>query len=139
MGPDYDPYYYAKMRRGMARNDPMHALAGPLEHREYVRDFVGNDDGMLAAPSMAAAIPAYTGAKYLDELFRERGAVGNPLLHLLYSVGKSQGLFGRARSPASWDEIFAGYQGLFSGINDRHARRTPSANEPVPNATLAAN
>jgi hypothetical protein len=96
MDPTLDPYFYAKLRDAMARNDPMHAIVGPLEHREFVRDFV-NTGGMLSAPSMALGIPAYTALKAL-------------------------GLFPQARSPASWDEIFAGYQGLFSGLQDRFSK-----------------
>jgi hypothetical protein len=108
------------LRQKMSRNDPMHAVAGPLEHREFVRDLVGNE-GMLAGASMAAATPAYTARKYVDEKFAENGALGNPLLYLLYAKAKANGMLGRPRSPASWDEIFAGYEGLFSGLKDRAA------------------
>jgi len=122
-----DPYHYAALRRGMTRNDPMQAVAGPLEHREFVQDVVSGG-GMLAAPAMAAAIPTYTGAKYLDERFRDSGGLANPIAHTLYSIGKAKGLFGKARSPASWDEIFAGYEGLFSGLKDRMAQ--PAIRKP---------
>jgi hypothetical protein len=129
-----DPYHYAALRRGMMRNDPMQAVAGPLEHREFVQDVVSG--GMLAAPAMAAAIPVYTGAKYLDERFRAVGGLSNPIAHTLYSIGKAKGMFGRARSPASWDEIFAGYEGLFSGLQDRLAKQP--AQQPRVNYASAA-
>jgi len=95
-----DPYYYARLRAAMPRNDQMHAVVGPLEHRDFVREFV-NSGGLLAAPAMAAAIPVYTALK-------------------------AAGMFPKSRSPASWDEIFAGYEGLFSGLNDRYAKHAPT-------------
>lgn len=97
MSGHFDPYYYARMRQMMPRNDSMHAVVGPLEHRDFVREFV-NSGGPLAGPSMVPAIPAYT-------------------------LLKALGLFPQARSPANWDEIFAGYEGLFSGLQDRLTRK----------------
>jgi hypothetical protein len=88
-----DPYFYGRLRQQLPRNDLMHGVVGPLEHKEFVRDFV-NTGGMLAAPSMVLGIPAYTALKWI-------------------------GAFPKARSPASWDEIFAGYEGLFQGLRDK--------------------
>lgn len=130
-----DTLHYGLLRQKMPRNDPMQAVIGPLEHREFVRDMVGGA-GMLPAASMAAATPAYTAGKYIDQKFAEGGAAGNPLLYALYALAKSKGMLGRPRSPASWDEIFAGYQGLFSGLNDRYAKRAaPTEQDQYASAT----
>ena len=94
----FDPYYYGRMRAAMPERDPMHRVVAPLEHREFVREVVGRDPYM--ALPMAGAIPQYTWLKYLG---------------LLPTAPST--------SPASWDEIFAGYQGLFSGLQDRWANR----------------
>jgi len=97
----FDDYKYQRMRSALPANDPMHAVLGPLEHRDFVREFT-RDGGPLAGLSMAAAIPVYTALK-------------------------AAGLL-KARSPASWDEIFAGYEGLFSGLRDR--RKPPQQERP---------
>lgn len=89
-----DPYYYSRLRANMQPNDPMHALVGPLEHREFAREAVGRNPA-LAVP-VAAGIPLWT-------LLKRLGAL-------------------KTRSPASLDEMFAGYEGLFGGISD-YARR----------------
>lgn len=89
-----DPYFYGRMRANMAPTDPMHAVIAPLEHREFVREIVGRNP-MMAIP-MALAIPEYTWLKYLGVLPTAPNT-----------------------SPASWDEIFAGYEGMLSGLKDR--------------------
>lgn len=89
----FDPYVYGRMRAAMPEHDPMHKIVAPLEHREFVREVVGRNP-LMAVP-MAGAIPQYTWMK---------------LLRLLPKAPNT--------SPASWDEIFAGYEGLFSGLND---------------------
>lgn len=80
----------------MSDSDPMQAVAGPLEHREFAENFV-TDNPALAIPSLAVATPLYTAAKALGV--------------------KS------ARSPASLDEIFAGYEGIGRGIQSLRNRR----------------
>ena len=91
----FDPYLYGRMRAQMAPTDPMHKIVAPLEHREFVREVVGRNP-LMAVP-MAGAIPGYTWMKYLGLLPKSPNT-----------------------SPASWDEIFAGYEGLFSGLKDRY-------------------
>jgi hypothetical protein len=89
-----DPYFYGRMRANMRPDDPMHSIVAPLEHREFVRDVVGRNP-LMAVP-MAAAIPQYTWMKYLGLLPKAPNT-----------------------SPASFDEIFAGYEGLFQGLRDK--------------------
>lgn len=93
-----DPYYYGRMRANMALTDPTHAIVAPLEHREFVREIVGRNPGM--AVPMAGAIPVYTLLKRLGLLPKAPNT-----------------------SPASLDEIFAGYEGMLGGLRDYSARR----------------
>ena len=88
----FDPYYYSRLRYQMPDADPLHGVIAPLEHREFVREAVSRNP-LMAVP-LGLAIPPYTWLKHL-------------------------GLLPQARSPASWDEMFAGYEGLFSGLLDR--------------------
>jgi hypothetical protein len=88
-----DSYKYGRMRTGMLPTDPMQSIIAPLEHREFAREAVGRNP-LMAAP-MAAAIPMWT-------LFKALGIIPR----------------GPNTSPASMDEIFAGYEGLFSGLGD---------------------
>ena len=81
----------------MAPTDPMHRIAAPLEHREFAREVVGRNP-LMAVP-MGLAIPPYTLMKYFGLLPKAEST-----------------------SPASWDEIFAGYEGLFSGLQDSAKR-----------------
>lgn len=75
----------------MSPDDPQHAIVGPLEHREFAEDFVGQNPA-LAIPALAVGTPLYTAAKALG-------------VH-------------SARSPASVDEVFAGYEGLGRGVSN---------------------
>lgn len=85
-----DPYYYSRLRDSLHPNDPLHAVVGPLEHREFAREAVSRNP-ILAAP-IAAGIPLWTLLKKLGML--------------------------NTRSPASTDEMFAGYEGMLSGLGD---------------------
>lgn len=85
-----DPYYYSRLRDSLTPGDPLHSVIGPLEHREFAREAVGRNP-TLAAP-VAAGIPLWTLLKYLGLL--------------------------KTRSPASLDEMFAGYEGMFGGLRD---------------------
>lgn len=69
----------------------MQSLLAPLEHRAYARELWKVDPVQAAA--MVGAIPAYQGAK---------------ALHLTPSDESS--------TPASLDELFAGFQGLIEGL-----------------------
>ena len=91
---DRDPYFYGRLRHRMAPADPMHSVVAPLEHREFTRETVGRNPWM--AFPLAAAIPQYTWMKYLGLLPKAPST-----------------------SPASWDEIFAGYEGLLQGLQDK--------------------
>lgn len=64
------------------------AHLGPLEHEAFAREWV--KDNPLAVLSLLPAIPAYTGAK---------------------ALGLVEG-----RSPASLEEILAGYRGMWQGL-----------------------
>lgn len=88
-----DSYKWGRMRAGMLPTDPMHAIVAPLEHREFVNESVKNNPA--SAVPLAGAIPLYTLLKALGMLPK-----------------------GPNTSPASLDEIFAGYEGLFSGLKD---------------------
>lgn len=68
-----------------------HDVIGPMEHKAFVREAVRDDPWMAVA--MGFAIPAYTALK-------------------------AMGVFPDARSPASMDEVFAGYEGLYEGVTD---------------------
>jgi hypothetical protein len=87
-----DAYKYGRMRQKMAPTDPLQAVIGPLEHREVAADFV-REHPVAGLPAMLLAAPAYTGSKMLG-------------LH-------------KNRSPASLDEIFAGWEGAIQGIRQR--------------------
>lgn len=64
-------------------------ILAPLEHQAFAREWT-QENPLLAVPSLTFAIPAYTAAKSLGLL--------------------------RARSPASWNEIKAGYRGMIQGL-----------------------
>jgi hypothetical protein len=83
------------MRRQAPAN--MQGMLAPLEHRAFAREFA-TESPVLAGISMPFAIPAYTAAKALG--------------------------LTNARSPASLDELFAGYHGLAEGML---SRAVPSA------------
>lgn len=70
----------------------LQAKLAPLEHQAFAREWT-QDNPLLAAPSLAVAIPAYTAAKAL-------------------------GLTG-ARSPASLAEMLAAYRGIWQGLRGR--------------------
>lgn len=91
MTPDYsqmswDELY--RLRNSLAPNDPRQAEIAPYEHQAFARESVSQNP--LMAPSLAVATPAYTLAKLLG--------------------------LQKARSPASWDEVGAGYRGIGQGI-----------------------
>ena len=100
-----DPYKWGRMRHGMLPTDPMHKIIAPLEHREFMREVVGRNP-LMAIP-MAGAIPQYAWMKMLGMLPKAANT-----------------------SPASWDEVFAGYEGLFSGLMDNvKSKHTPNEDE----------
>lgn len=76
----------------------MHAVAAPLEHREFARNAVADNPAM--ALSLAAAIPAYT-------------------------LAKGAGVLPTAPSttPASLDQVFAGFEGIAQGLRKRLLRQ----------------
>lgn len=76
------------------------ALLAPFEHRAFSREFV-QENPLAASVSLPVAIP-------------------------LYMLAKKLGLQ-KARSPASVDEMFAGYQGLIEGLRALLAQRNPIA------------
>lgn len=122
---ELDPYFYGRMRASMHERDPlMHSIIAPLEHKEFAREAVGRNP-MMAAP-MAAAIPLYTGGKVAGQ-FAKRTAPntammpgGMGLMLLLHKLG----LYPQANtSPPSFDEMLAGYEGMFSGLKDNLTRK----------------
>jgi hypothetical protein len=121
----YDPGFYTQARLRLPQDRAVQQSAAPSEHREFVRDAVANDP-LAMAPALAVAIPAYTGMKKFNESVRSHMAgptAYNPS-HIpaiaLYLALQKAGMT-QSRSPASLDEIFAGYEGLFSGLKDRYA------------------
>lgn len=64
-------------------------VMGPMEHRAFAREWT-KDMPLIAAPSLAAAIPLYTAAKMAGLL--------------------------RTRSPASVDEMAEAYRGVGEGL-----------------------
>ena len=88
-------FKYARMR-DMNMHVPQD-VSGPLEHREFVRNLAeeGNAAQMIA---VGVAIPGYTALKAL-------------------------GVIKNARSPASVDEIFAGYEGLYEAVSGKKIQR----------------
>ena len=93
-----DPYFYGRMRQGMPLTDPMQRVLAPLEHREAAREIVGRNPAM-AAPYAVAPL-----AYYLAKL-----------------LGQPMGFYKDA-TPPSLDQILGGYEGLFSGLQDRVKR-----------------
>ena len=77
------------LRARLPRNDPRHAEIAPYEHAAFAREWT-QEQPLRAIPSLAFAIPAYTGAK---------------------ALGLTD-----ARSPASLREVLMGYQGMGKGI-----------------------
>lgn len=82
-------FHYQQLRAALPPDSPLHAVLGPLEHGQFAEDAV-RDNPLMAVP-MSLAIPAYT-------------------------AGKAAGLVRGTRSPASWDEIFEAYKGLWRGM-----------------------
>jgi hypothetical protein len=68
----------------------MQRLLAPFEHQAFAREWT-RENPYLAVPSLAAAIPVYQGAKLL-------------------------GLGGPDATPASLDQLFAGYRGMMEGL-----------------------
>ena len=113
---DRDPYFYGRLRHRMAPADPMHSVVAPLEHREFTRETVGRNPWM--AVPLAGAIPEYSWLKFLAQ--QRPGAL--PALAMPIMAARAAMPRKPNTSPASWDEIFAGYEGLFQGLQDK-ARR----------------
>jgi hypothetical protein len=86
-----EEYRWGRMRGAMSVADPFHSIVAPLEHREFVEDVVRRNP-LMSIP-MSVAIPGYSLLKYLNVLPRQQNT-----------------------SPASWDEVFAGYEGLLRGL-----------------------
>lgn len=80
-----------------------HELLAPMEHRAFAREW-SQEDPLRAGLSLPFAVPAYTAAK-------------------------AAGLMD-ARSPASIEEIMAGYHGMFEGL--LNALRGAGQSAPVP-------
>lgn len=78
-----------KLRDSLPDNDPRQKTLAPYEHQAFAREWV-KENPALATASLAAAIPAYTAGKAV-------GAVGS-------------------RTPASTDEIAAGFRGVAQGL-----------------------
>jgi hypothetical protein len=83
---DHETLY--RMRGQIPASDPKQRDLALLEHQAFAREWV--KENPLNALSLLFAVPAYTGAKAI-------GAV-------------------KARTPASWDEIGAGYRGIGEGL-----------------------
>jgi hypothetical protein len=77
------------LRASLPRDDYLQGILGPIEHGAFAREWT-KENPWLAVPSLTFAIPAYTAAK-------ATGLLSN-------------------RSPASVDEIFAGYGGMLRGL-----------------------
>ena len=88
------PFRFGRMRANMAPSDPFHAVVAPLEHREFVEEAVRENP--LSAVPLTLAIPAYSALK------------GSGLLPS-----------GENTSPATLDEVFAGFEGLARGLRRR--------------------
>lgn len=102
--PPDNPYKWALMRARMAADDPMQSVIAPLEHREFTYD-VGRNQPWYEALAQVPAIPAYSALKWM------LNTPGAPVAKKI--------LGGTPRSPASLDEVFGAYEGLFSGLKDR--------------------
>jgi len=71
------------------KNDPwMQSLIAPFEHRAYARESVSGNP--LTAAAFGLAVPAYQLRKLAD--------------------------LRKDETPASWDQLFAGYQGIGEGM-----------------------
>ena len=88
--PETDPYYYYKLRQTLPPDSPLHAVYGPLEHGQAMREQVSRDP--WSAPLFAGAIPVYSGLK---------------------ALGLTD-----ARSPASMEEMSEAYKGVGRGMLD---------------------
>ena len=97
-------YRFATLRDQYPRDDYMQGVLGPMDHSAAVQDLVENNPvlGLLAS---IPGIPAYTGLKYVS-----KSPAGKYMPDWLYNIA------GNARSPASLDEIFAGYEGAVKGL-----------------------
>jgi hypothetical protein len=82
-----DPYALNRLRE---KEPGLQDLLGPLEHRQFVEEVTRRSP--LVGTGVMAMAPAY-------------------------SAGKALGLFPRARSVASWDEIFAAWDGYRRGMS----------------------
>lgn len=91
--PAGDPYFYYNLRNQLPRNDPRQAALGPLEHEQFVQEAV-QQNPLMALPMGLVGIPGYT-------------------------LGKAAGMIQGTRSPASLDELLAGYRGLWTGLAGR--------------------
>lgn len=83
---------HEELYRARRAPDADQGMLAPFEHRAFAREFA-KESPLRAAISLPFAIPAYTAAK-------------------------AAGLTG-ARSPASLDEMFAGFHGLAEGMLDQ--------------------
>lgn len=108
MLPEDDLYAYWRMRDKLPRDDPRHAVYGPMEHRQFTREAVERNP-LMAVP-LGMFTPIYTAGKALDKVARDRG-IPRPEWW--------KNVVGNSRSPASMDEIWAGYHGITEGMLNR--------------------
>lgn len=95
--PDYGEMTHAQLvnlRASYAPDDPMQAVLAPYEHQAFAREWT-QEQPLLAAPSLAVAIPGYAIAKALG--------------------------IEKARTGPSIASVLAGYKGIGQGIYNRLA------------------
>lgn len=89
---DYSRLSFDQIRRlrdAYPDNSTMQAQLAPYEHQAFAREWT-QDNPMVAAPSLAVAIPGYALAKLL---------------------GMSHG-----RTQPSWEQVVGGYRGIGQGL-----------------------
>lgn len=89
----------SRLREKFANNQMMQSLLAPLEHRAFAREWTA-ENPMVAAPSLAAAIPAYYLAKQPVAL----------------QAMQKLGLVGEGATPASFEQMKQSYQGVGEGL-----------------------
>lgn len=108
----------SRMRRDFADNQVMQSMLAPFEHRAFAREWTA-ENPMVAAPSLAAAIPLYYAAK-------------NPVL---MGAAQKLGLVGEGATPASLEQMKQSYQGVGEGLWNAFQQGIQS----IPNRTANTN
>lgn len=116
---DSDLYRMYRVRTQAPNDQLTQDLAGPAEHKQFVREVTQRDP--VGGAVVAALSAGYTGLKYLAESeskSKRSSAIGMAAQTLVNAAGTGEAKTSRA----SVDEVFAAGEGFVSGLKEMRAR-----------------